>query len=390
MEDSHEISSQRRRSTRQEERVDKEYYDPDQDENERRATYRRLREIGKNLYDSRSDYLKASSDGLVQTLDDLSTILPKIKQTSTATIDSRILLNVADISQKKITDLTLGDSNIGVDVDDFVSKCIAFMKKGGQSARGVPTGSTQTQRRRGRNDVDDDEDDTGEALDWDYLGRNACFLYNSRPCLTGFLLGPLSLQKKVRQQTQRRARERANPADALRPIALGDEDLELQESANLTEICTEIASILSKVQAEGQAAADEAYDESMEPDEFQAMLRSHCVADDGLVPLFDFCVNPQSFGQTVENVFYISFLIKEGAVGLGFDSRGLPTLGRSNQKSVGERQEAARNQAVLKLDFETWEGIIKQFGIKQSIIPHRDEVEYDDGTNVEQGQGWYG
>ena len=66
---------------------------------------------------------------------------------------------------------------------------------------------------------------------------------------------------------------------------LGDEDLELQESANLTEICTEIATILSKVQAEGQAAADEAYDEGMEPDEFQAMLRSHCVADDGLVPL---------------------------------------------------------------------------------------------------------
>ena len=165
--------------------MDKEYYDPDQDENERRATYRRLREIGKNLYDSRSDYLKASSDGLVQTLDDLSTILPKIKQTSTATIDSRILLNVADISQKKITDLTLGDSNIGVDVDDFVSKCIAYMKKGGQNTRGAPTGSTQTQRRRGRNDEDDDEDDTGEALDWDYLGRNACFLYNSRPCLDG-------------------------------------------------------------------------------------------------------------------------------------------------------------------------------------------------------------
>ena len=377
--------------TRTEDRVDKQYYDPDQNGDERRATNRRLRDIGKTLNDSRAEFLRPDSDGLVHTLRDLSTVLPQIKQTSTATIDSRILVNVADISQKKVAELTLGDSNVGVEVDDFVSKCIAFMKKGSrEGGAGTQPGSTQTQQRRARpRAADDEEEDSGDALNWDYLGRDACFLYNSRPCLSGFLLGPLSVQKKVRQPTQRRARERANPADALRPITLQDEDLERQESANLTEICTEIAILLKDVIEKGTEAAEADYSEDMTPEDAQTLFRFHHIADNGLVPLFDFCVNPKSFGQTVENFFYIAFLVKEGRVGFAYDSRGLPTLGMSDQKSVSERQETVRNQAILKLDFETWEGIVKEFGIEESIIPHRAEVEYDDGTNLAQGRGWY-
>jgi non-structural maintenance of chromosomes element 4 len=46
------------------------------------------------------------------------------------------------------------------------------------------------------------------------------------------------------------------------------------------------------------------------------------------VSLFDFAINPRSFGQTVENMFYISFLIREGNVKVVEDSDGLPLLGR--------------------------------------------------------------
>jgi Nse4 C-terminal len=50
------------------------------------------------------------------------------------------------------------------------------------------------------------------------------------------------------------------------------------------------------------------------------------ILDHGGVSLFHFTVNPKSFGQTVENLFYVSFLVKNGLVGIEFDSDGIPSL----------------------------------------------------------------
>ena len=40
----------------------------------------------------------------------------------------------------------------------------------------------------------------------------------------------------------------------------------------------------------------------------QALLRT----GEAGVSLFEFVINPESFGQSVENLFYVSFLVKEG------------------------------------------------------------------------------
>jgi non-structural maintenance of chromosomes element 4 len=326
-----------------------------------------------------------------------------VKQTSDATIDSRLLVTVGDLSYKKTNEMALGDSSTGVDVDEFVSKCIRFMKRGApragdankangqdRSSSAAPNG-TQLQRRRRRPGFEEDEDDD-DQLNWAHLGQNACFLYNSRPCLSGFLLGPLSVQKRVRQQTQRKAREaRADPANAVRPQELREEDMEQQETANLTVVCSEIRGLLGRIQERGEKAVEAAYNmnEDMTDEEGQDLMREHGLADDGQVPLFDFCVNPKSFGQTVENMFYVSFLIKEGTVGLSFDSRGMPTLGAAEKKTLEQRQEAPKNQAVFTLDFDMWADIIESHGILKSLIPHRREEDYDDGTNRGEGGGWY-
>ena len=79
-------------------------------------------------------------------------------------------------------------------------------------------------------------------------------------------------------------------------------------------------------------------------------------------------------------MFYVSFLIKEGKVGLGLDSQGLPTLGMASARSMQERQETQRNQVIFTLSFDIWEDIVSSFGIEKSIIPHRNEEMYDDGT----------
>lgn len=193
-----------------------------------------------------------------------------------------------------------------------------------------------TARRRGQDDSDDDTDaregyDEGDAFNWEWLGRRACFPNNVRPPVPGFLLGPLSVQKRARKAIQRRERlPKRDPKDAVRPEELKVQDLEKAENSNLTTLCTNIRELLIHTMVTGQAKVEEEImkikGEDITDEEIRAVMLKHGIADDSGVPLFNFVVNPKSFGQTVENLFYVSFLIKDGTAGFGNDANMLPTL----------------------------------------------------------------
>lgn len=212
-------------------------------------------------------------------------------------------------------------------MDDFVSKCITFMRRG-------PSEGSSTQRRRGQGSGSDDEAQTfdeGDAFNWEYLGTKACFPNNVRPPVPGFLLGPLSVQKRARKVTQRRERLRRDPNDAVRPEQLKAQDMEKAESSNLSIICRNIRDLLCTTIGERTEALDREAELNPEMSEEEAMdlFRRHGVADDQGIPFFHFVINPKSFGQSVENLFYVSFLIRDGLAGIGNDSHMLPTLRKS-------------------------------------------------------------
>ncbi|KAK5085778.1 hypothetical protein LTR05_005066 [Lithohypha guttulata] len=373
--------------------VDSNFYDPDQDETSKSTTTQRYRQLQADVNDARTEYLQRDSRGIQDAIKKADDYIKDVRQTSTAAIDSGLLVNLGDLSYKKISTMTLGDSTTAIDVDDFLTKCISYMQSAdANSSAQMPS----TQRRRDRRCDDDDdgdgdnEDEEHTNLNWAHLGRTLCFPASNRPCLSSFLLGPLSLQKKVRAPTQRRVTQRANldPSQAQRPIQLDEAALDRQESASLTALCGSIATLLASAQRKGERAVeqqamqwqDEDYDASEE--EVRQLMRKHKVRDNGGVPLFDFCINPKSFGQSVENFFYVSFLIKEGRVGLDFDSDEMPTLGMVDAKSLEERQESVRNQAIFTLDFDIWQELVQSCGITESIVPHRDREIWEDDDGV--------
>lgn len=274
--------------------------------------------------------LKDDGSGLIQILNDEQGIFDRTKQTSDATEDAKMLNVISELTLKKAQRMAFGEqSAVGIDVDEFISKCITFMRNGrplGDDEEGP--GSTQTHRNRRRNaaESDEEEGDAEDALPWHVLGERACFPNNRRPAVPSFLLGPLSVQKRLRA-TQRQARQRRDSSSTVtKPQSIEAQDLERTESNNLTKQCERIRDILDKTIAEGTTGVEASADDDMEPDEARALFRRNRLATNWQVSLFEFAINPKSFGQTVENLFYISFLIKDGFLTLDNDDDGMPTL----------------------------------------------------------------
>ncbi|TAQ89177.1 hypothetical protein B7494_g2493 [Chlorociboria aeruginascens] len=376
--------NQRRRTTEIDEEDaddldDFDAYDPDQDIEERRRVRKGLRDLTKNLVENRSEFLTPESIGLQQTLHKANEFSEQVRQTADATIDSRLLVTTADLSYKKTISLTTGDTAQGVDIIEFIAKCKRYIREGG----GIPEQAQSNTQRRRRRDLDDDENDDDDMLNWDFLGRQVCLQHNLRPAVPGFLLGPLSTVKRSRKAIVRRAALRPNNLEETRPEVLRAGDISRDENANLTTICTQIQKRLEKIMAD----AEEAYDEDMTAEQEKELMERFGVSKTGGVALFKFVINPYSFGQTVENIFYVSFLIRDGKVGISDDEDGLPYLHTYDLNNVDDAavKGVSKHQAVLAIDMETWEELITLFEIKEPLIPHRQE----EGHNSVGAKGWY-
>lgn len=306
-------------------------YNPDQSIEERRMIQQGIRRLEKDMHENAEDYLQATSTKVYDALETLNGFSENIKQTNEAAIDSKALLTLVDLTSRKLTRLTGGNLGNGIDPDEFVSKAITYMRKSQGIAEGEEEELTHTQRHR-RTAVDDDDSDEGngaegDALDWTHLGRYACMPHVRRPGLPGFLLGPLSVQKKFRRVVARTAPLRMRDIQEVRPEVLRTEDIAKTEKSDLTAICNKILKQLRRIRTSAFAqlqeineAADKGDDDMME-----AMERLG-ITELGNVDLVRFCINPRSFGQTVENMFYVSFLIREGMVHVQYEENGLPSL----------------------------------------------------------------
>lgn len=330
--------SYRRRTVEVDEDGDIDDYDPDQDVEERRRLRKGLRDLSRTLTENRSEYLTPTSTGLRDTLIKANDYSGRVKQTSDATIDSRLLVTTADLSYKRTLALVAGDTSQGVDLEDFISKCKQYMERAeradqdGIQPSQMPA-STQRRSRRAHDadadDDDDEQDENGDMLNWEYLGRYACLPHNSRPSVPGFLYGPLSLEKRTRKVAVRKAALRPNNLQETRPEVLRAGDIEKSENANLTTLCTQILGRLNKVQQDAVAAVEAETEEGMTTKEEDELLDRYGISRTGGIAYFKFIINPHSFGQTVENLFYVSFLIRDGKIGVSHDDQGMPFLGLS-------------------------------------------------------------
>ncbi|KAF2686417.1 Nse4-domain-containing protein [Lentithecium fluviatile CBS 122367] len=372
------------------------YYDPDQSPEERRQISANIRSQHREVIENHDDLIKHGNHLIPDHVKRANLNLGKLKQTTEAAQDARLIVTLTDTAGKQLNASLHGNNaGIGIDVDQFVSRCIYYMKEG-RPAGSEEAGPTQSRARREtqRQAEDEEEDDNGEGLEWEFLGRAACFPNNKRPPLPSFLLGPLSVQKRARAVQTRRARsQRQALGPATRPQEVRQEDIKQSENSNLTHLVTSIASRLRNHIIEGAQKVEqeiESLEDADEETEYAAFNRHRvCTTSEGnaAVSLFDFAINPTSFGQTVENLFYISFLIREGNAKVELDEDKLPLLIPAEARTLSDQREhnVEKHQAIFSIDWPTWQALIEAFDIRKPLIPHR----IPDEANVRPG-GWHG
>jgi len=236
---------------------------------------------------------------------------------------------------------------------------------------------------------EDEEDDYGDQLNWARLGRLACLPSNSRPSVPGFLLGPLSLEKKARKAAQRTARLKVSQYTQTQPVTLKIGDLDRDEHKNLIYLTKMIHKRLvhSRKERYDRVQNAEKRHPEMSSSERKALMESNgLLFPHAGLNLWLFVINPRSFGQTVENIFYVSFLIRDGKARLGPDDDG--QLGLYPEEPGSHEEQRGKNstkyQGIISIDMADWQTLTELYNIKESMIEHRAEEENEDPR----GSGW--
>jgi len=303
--------------------TDKTLYDPAQDKAERRTIRQKYRELIRSAEENKRELASAESNGLWDTIDRANELYSQVRNTQEATLDSRLLVLSADLSAQKARNMRV-DFNV-FDTDEFVSKIISL---GG-----------------GRH-VADANDDQPE-LDWKEIGKRV-IRFGKRPVTMDFMQGPLATEKRQRTVT-RQTRITKNKEDLVQPQQLQQGDIHVSENDTAKSV--------------------------------NAIYR--ILFERGPTNYFELVTNPTSFSQTIENIFYVSFLIRNGVASID-DSSGLPIISVHEPPTADELGDGlTKKQIIMSLNMALWKEIIETFDLRESIIPTRNK------TMIAGGQ-WYG
>ena len=132
-------------------------------------------------------------------------------------------------------------------------------------------------------------------------------------------LGPLSIEPKKRT-VAKRAKLEKNKEDMKKPQEITEDDITRSENETTKNVAT-----VSAHAACAMAPVCEAFHTQLE----------RLLAKMDAVNLFKFIINPNDFGQSVENLFYLSFLIRDGKCALEIEEgTGEPKISESTALSL--------------------------------------------------------
>ncbi|EPX72354.1 Smc5-6 complex non-SMC subunit Nse4 [Schizosaccharomyces octosporus yFS286] len=294
---------------------------------DKRDLRKRYRSLINQVHESRLELVDQENNALIDTVASANDLFSSVEAPTEAALDALLLTKTVDLASLRTKQLHIGMPKFNIQL--YIRQIKQFLNQN----------SSNTSSESNKNE-----------LAWSRLGKIA-WKYQRRPASINLMVGPLSFRKKERQVQRREKLQRA-PNTSTQPILLNQENISAQEN-NTTKSVLQISRLLRKHQP---------------------------------IDLLKFITNPESYSQTVENLFYVSFLFKEGKAGLTEDSQGAlllecKTPPLDEQVDSGEVKNV---QLIMDMTLDLYEDIIQTFKLKDSIIPTRRPVETSANSNT-----WY-
>ncbi|XP_023441100.1 EP300-interacting inhibitor of differentiation 3 [Dasypus novemcinctus] len=295
------------------------------DEEKCRNIRRQYRQLICNVQQNRDDIVNTASDSLSEALEEANVLFDEVSRTREAALDAQFLVLASDLGKEKVKQLNSDMSSFNeVAFCDFL---FIFV---------------------GLNWMEDENelngcDDTITLTFWETVQKEATS-WTLQAETFHFIFGSLKQEPSARKSLlkhQKKARKMEQNGDV--PTKLRKLDL----SSNQEETVKEVERILGLL---------------------QTYFRKY---PDSPLSYFEFVIDPNSFSRTVENIFYVSFIIRDGFARISLDQDNLPILEPVNTDQIGEGNDCnfnGRKQGVISLSLQDWKNIVATFEISEAMI----------------------
>ncbi|XP_062070241.1 non-structural maintenance of chromosomes element 4 homolog A isoform X1 [Lepus europaeus] len=279
-----------------------------------------------SVQQNREDILNAS-DKLTEVLEEANTLFNEVSRAREAVLDAHFLVLASDLGKEKAKQLRSDLSSF--DMLRYVETLLTHM--------GVNPLEAEELIR------DEDSSDFEFIVydSWKISGKTAENTFNKTHTFH-FLLGSIQGEcpvPKPRVDRPRKVRmieeQRAMPAE------------------------------LKRMEESHQEATEK------EVERILGLLQTYFREDpDTPMSFFDFVVDPHSFPRTVENIFHVSFIIRDGFARIRLDQDRLPIIEPvSNEENEEiDQNTQIRNQGIIALSYRDWEEIVRTFEISEPVI----------------------
>lgn len=157
--------------------------------------------------------------------------------------------------------------------------------------------------------------------------------------------------------------------------------------AKVNEEARKRAERLAEAEAEEEAEVDDNYNQNdgqvstkMLQDVKQAILDECKRQNTSRLEYLRVVIDPASFAHTVENMFHLSFLVRDGVIGIELDRFKIPwvvpdesiqpeVLGQPTNKKARTEHQKKGNQGIITITMDLWEEAITLLDLTTCILP---------------------